>query len=108
MTVSQAGGPYSIPGRVRDLNFCPGTGCVSCRVFGGGPDIVLAIHSGISVLVHLTSVLVHSLLSVPGSVSSTLARVNNRDIRREKLNLFLLSDKSVEEMLPLNFMHGTH
>ena len=57
----QPGGPGSIPGGVRNFNFCPGIGCVSfvcilsCVVFGGGPDIVLP-------LLYLSSVLVQRLL----------------------------------------------
>ena len=46
----QPGSPGSIPGGVRNFNFCPGIGrvssvCVlSCVVFGGGPDTVLTTH----------------------------------------------------------------
>ena len=64
----QPGGPGSIPGGVRNFNFCPGIGCVSflcvlsCVVFSGGPDIVLTTHSGRSALVYLSSVLVQRLL----------------------------------------------
>ena len=39
-----------------------GTGCVSCVVSGGGPNIVLIKHSGRLALVYLCSVLVHSPL----------------------------------------------
>ena len=64
----QPGCPGSIPGGVRNFNFCPGIGCVSfvcvlsCVVFGGGPDIVLTTHSGRPALVYLSSVLVQRLL----------------------------------------------
>ena len=57
----QPGGPGSIPGGVRNFNFCPGIGCVSfvcvpsSVVFGGGPDIVLTTHSGRPALVYLPS-----------------------------------------------------
>ena len=56
----QPGGPGSIPGGVRNFNFCPGIGCVSfvcvlsCVVSGGGPDIVLTIQSGRPPLVSLS------------------------------------------------------
>ena len=58
----QPGGPDSIPGGVRNFNFCPGIGCVSfacvlsCVVFGGGPDIVLTTYSGRPALMYLSSV----------------------------------------------------
>ena len=61
------GGLGSIPGRVRNFNFCPGIGCVyfvcvlSCLVFCGGPDVVLTTHSGMPALVYLSSVLVQRL-----------------------------------------------
>ena len=64
----QPGGPGSIPGRVRNFNFCPGIGYVSfvfvltCVVFGGGSYIVLKTHSGSPVLLYLSSVLVQRLL----------------------------------------------
>ena len=64
----QTGGPGSIPGEVRNFNFCPGIGSVSfvcvlsCVIFGGGPDIVLTTHSGRSALVYLSTVLVQRLL----------------------------------------------
>ena len=50
----QPGGPGSIPGGVRNFNFCV--------VFGGGPDIVLTTHSGRPALVYLSSFLVQKLL----------------------------------------------
>ena len=49
---SQPRGPGSIPGGVRNFNFCPGIGCVffvcflSCVSSDGGPDIVLTTNSG--------------------------------------------------------------
>ena len=64
----QPGGPGSIPGGVRNFNFCPEIGCVSfvsvlsCVVFGGGPDTVLTTHSGRPALVYLSSVLAQRLL----------------------------------------------
>ena len=64
----QPGGPGSIPGEVRNFNFCPGIGCVSfvcvqsCVVFGGGPEIVLTTNSGRPALVYLCSGLVQRLL----------------------------------------------
>ena len=64
----QPGGPCSIPGGVRNFNFCLGIGSVSfvcvlsCFVFGGGPDIVLTTLSGRPALVYLSSVLVQKLL----------------------------------------------
>ena len=64
----QPGGPGTIPGGVRNFNFCPGIGCVPfvCVlfrvVFGGGLDIVLTTHSGRPALVYLSSVLVQRLL----------------------------------------------
>ena len=66
-TAFQPGGPGSIPGGVKNFNFCPGIGCVSfvftiCVVFGGGPDIMLTTHSGRPALVYLFSVLVQRLL----------------------------------------------
>ena len=57
----QPGVPGSILGGVRNFNFSPGIGCVSfvcilsCVVFGGGPDIVLATLSGRPALVYLSS-----------------------------------------------------
>ena len=56
----QQGGPGFIPGRVRNFNLYPGTGCVSCGVSGGSHDILLTIGSGRSALMYLSSVLVHS------------------------------------------------
>ena len=60
----QPGGPGSIPGGVRNFNFCPGIGCVSfvCVVFDRGPAIVLTTHSGRPALVYLSSVLAQRLL----------------------------------------------
>ena len=62
----QHGGPGSIPGGVRTFNFCPAIRCVpcvlSCVVSGGGPDIVLATHSGRPALMYLSSVRVQRLL----------------------------------------------
>ena len=64
----QPGGPGSIPGGVRNFNFCTWIGCVSfvCvlprAVSCEGPDIVLATHSGRPALVYLSSVLVKRLL----------------------------------------------
>ena len=64
----QPGGPGSIPGGVKNFNFCPGIGCVSfvcvlsCVVCGGGPDIVLTSHSGRPALMYLSSVLAQRLL----------------------------------------------
>ena len=65
----QPDGPGSIPGGVRNFNFCPAIGYVSivcvlpCVVFGGGPDIVLTTHSGRPPpLVYLSSVLVQRML----------------------------------------------
>ena len=64
----QPGGPGSIPGVVRNFNFCPGIGCVSfvcvlpCVVFVGGPDIVLTTNLGRPALAYLSSVLVQRLL----------------------------------------------
>ena len=61
--------PGSIPGRVRDFNLYPGTGCVyflfvlSCVVSSGGPVILLATGRGRLALVYLSSVQVHSLYS---------------------------------------------
>ena len=64
----EPGGPGSIPGGVRNFNFCPGIGrvsfvCVlSYVVSGGSPDIVPTTHSGRPTLVYLSSVLVQRLL----------------------------------------------
>ena len=64
----QPGSLGSIPGWVRNFNFCPGIVCVSfvyvlsCVVSGSGPDIVLTTHSGRPALVYLCSVLVQRLL----------------------------------------------
>ena len=48
------------PGGVRNFNFYPQIGyvlCVlSCVVFGGGPDIVLTIHSWRLTFVYMSSV----------------------------------------------------
>ena len=60
--------PTFQPGGVRNFNSYPGIRCVSfacvlsCAVSGGGPDIVLTMHSGRPALVYLSSVLVHSQL----------------------------------------------
>ena len=93
----QPGGPGSIPGGVRNFNFCPGVGCVSfvCVVFGGGPEIVLNTYSGRPAHVYLSSVLVQRLLlplqasdprafglSVLGCVSPRLGEGNKRRRRR--------------------------
>ena len=67
----QHGGPGSLPGGVRNFNFCPGIGCVSfvcvlsCVVSGAGPDIVLTTHSGRPAVVYLSSVLAQRLLLLP-------------------------------------------
>ena len=64
----QPGERGSIPGRVRDFKLYSGTGCVYPCVFGSGfvfdngGEIVLTRHSGRSVLVYLSRVLIHSLL----------------------------------------------
>ena len=62
----QLGGPGSIPGGVRNFNFCPGIGCVLCVllcvVSCVGPDIVLTTHSGRPALVYMSSVMVQRLL----------------------------------------------
>ena len=64
----QPGGTGSIPGGVRNFNFCPGIECVLCLcsvlciLSGGGPDIVLTAHSRRPALVYLSSVLVHRKL----------------------------------------------
>ena len=42
------------PEGVRNFNFCPGIGCLSFVVSGGGPGIVLTIHSGRPALVYLS------------------------------------------------------
>ena len=66
--MTNPGGSGSIPGGVRNFNFCPGFGCVSsvcvlsCVVSGGGPDFVMTTHSGRLALVNLSSVLIHRLL----------------------------------------------
>ena len=64
VTSFQPGGPGSIPGRVRNFYFYPGTGFVSfvCVVSGGGPDTVMTRYSGRLVLLYLSGGLVHSLL----------------------------------------------
>ena len=68
----QPGGPVSIPGGVRNFNFCPGIECVSFIVFGGGPDIVPTTYSGRPALVYLSSVPVQSLF-LPLEVSDQRA-----------------------------------
>ena len=55
----QLGGPGLIPGGFKDFILSPGTGCAS---FVCGPDILLTTNSRRSVLVYLSSVVVHSLL----------------------------------------------
>ena len=54
-------GPGSIPGGVRNFNFCPGTGCASfvCVVSGGSPDILLTLLI-LQTFRHLTYVTTHS------------------------------------------------
>ena len=66
--------------------------CVLCAVSAGGPDIVLTTHSGRPVLIHLSGVLVHSLLSyrhlgcMSRSVSPTLGecKLQRKNERKEK------------------------
>ena len=63
------GVPDSIPGGVRNFNFCSGIECLyvsfvcvlSYVVSVAGPDVVLTTHSGKAALVFLSTVLVHSL-----------------------------------------------
>ena len=62
----KTGGPSAIPGGVRNFNFSPGTGCVSCVVSGGGSDILLTPDSGRPALVYLSRVLVQILCSPTG------------------------------------------
>ena len=65
----QPGGPGSISGVVRNLNFYPGLCvyplCTVLVVSGGGHYIVLTTHSGRPVLVNMSSVQVQSLLPPP-------------------------------------------
>ena len=64
----QPGDPDSNPGGVRNFYFYPGTRCMSSvwvlpyGVLGGGPDILITIHSRGPAIVFLSSVLVQSLL----------------------------------------------
>ena len=66
-------GPGSIPGGIKNFNFCPGIGCVSfvcvlsCVVSDGGPNIVLTTHSGKPALVYFSALVRRLLLPLQAS-----------------------------------------